>query len=286
MRKKIETLKNEVRESLEIRKSLTKENVRYLKQNAEYVKDISRKVRAEFVDRGDKYTLEVNKSKVMKEMFCFQPDKNCLHMIQQSGKNPDESSKFKKFKKSVENNLDAFLDKNYYKNRYEKQRIETAKTKIEVGMRRHLTINQKLSKSQTAKFYALNSRKVFKRKQLETDEIVKQKEVLSPKEECNDDLNLVLENLDKCINNIPNIISLENITNFIYANREDYDLPVAFIDDYINKNSKNNEELKYLSIPVDLSDKNIESYFPQLKENKEKFIELMYLFYNKGIKRY
>lgn len=96
---------------------------------------------------------------------------------------------------------------------------------------------------------------------------------------------IVLENLDKCINNLPNIISLDNIENFIYANKDEYDLPCAFIDDYLNKDIKNNEELKYLSIPNDLSEKNIESYFPQLKENKEKFIELKYFTHYKGIKR-
>ena len=184
MKRMIGHLKKDVRDSLKIRKKMTVENQRYLKENADHVKETAQKVREEFVDRGDKYTLEINKTKVMKEIFCFNPSKNYLHMVEQSEKNPEEKSKFKQFKQQVDKGLDVYLDKNYYKLLYEKHKKETEKTKKEEQERKQQIADIKMSKSQAAKFYAMNSSKVFKRKQLLTSESVKHKEVKSPKEVC------------------------------------------------------------------------------------------------------
>jgi hypothetical protein len=184
LKKMVLDLKKDVKDSIKIRKKMTVENIRYLKENADYVKDTSKKVRAEFLDRGDKYTLEIDKTKVLKEIFCFNHEKNYINMIEQAEINGEEKSKFKQFKQQVEKSLDVFLDKNYFKLLYEKHKKETEKTKIEENFRKQQMTDQKMSKSQAAKFYAMNSSRTFRRKQLLTSESVKHKEVKSPKEEC------------------------------------------------------------------------------------------------------
>ena len=84
-----------------------------------------------------------------------------------------------------------------------------------------------------------------------------------------------MEKLEKCINQIPNIISGDNIINFVNNNKENYDLPCAFIDDYIFDHTKlQSDELNYLKIPEDIADKNVKEFFPELKENMENFKDL------------
>jgi len=65
MNKMLENVKSDVKDSLVVRKTMTRENARYLKENADYIQDTSKKVNIDMVDRGVKYTLEI-KPKVLK----------------------------------------------------------------------------------------------------------------------------------------------------------------------------------------------------------------------------
>jgi len=268
MNKMLENVKSDVKDSLVVRKTMTRENARYLKENADYIQDTSKKVNIDMVDRGVKYTLEINKPKVLKEIMCFNPQKNFLHMLEKAKSSDYEKANFKCFKKSVDKKLDAYLDKNYYKTLYIKHKKETERTRLETA-KTIRSVDKKLSRSQAAKFYSMNSNKTFKRKQLLTSESENKKEIKSPKEE-------FLERLDQMINNIPNIISSDNLANFINLNKENDDLPLAYVDDYIFDKTKvkTEEELKYLNLPKELVEKNISDYFPQLRESIDKFKDL------------
>lgn len=269
MNKMLENVKTDVKDSVIVRKAMTRENARYLKENADYIQDTSKKVNIDMVDRGVKYTLEINKPKVLKEIMCFNPQKNFLHMLEKAELSDHEKANFKFFKKSVDKKLDAYLDKNYYKTLYLKHKKETARTRLEESSVKKRAVNKKLSRSQAAKNYSMNSTKTFKRKQLLTSESENKKEIKSPKEE-------FLERLDQMINNIPNIISSDNLANFINLNKENDDLPLAYVDDYIFDKTKvkSEEEAKYLNLPKELVEKNISEYFPQLRESIDKFQDL------------
>lgn len=187
MRKMVEDVKKDARDAVKIRKKMSQENKLAVHENANYIKDTSNKIRAEIVDRGDKYTIEIYKPKVLKEIFCFNHEKNYINMIEQAEKNGDEKSKFKQFKQQVEKNLDKYIDPNYYRLLYEKHKKETEKTKKEEEYRKKQMADkkiEKMSKSQAAKFYSMHSSKTFRRKQLLTTESVDRKEIKSPKEEC------------------------------------------------------------------------------------------------------
>ena len=185
MKKMIEEVKKDVRDSIKVRKNMTKENLRYLKDEADFVKETTKKFKAEFTERGDKYTLEIYKPKVMKEIICFNSIKNSIQMKERAQSSSTEHTRLKNIKRSWENNLDSYLVKNYHKLLYEKQKLDTEKAKEQEMIRTQNINNQNMSKIQAAKFYSLNSTKTFKRKQLLTNESIKHKEVKSPKQECN-----------------------------------------------------------------------------------------------------
>ena len=72
-------------------------------------------------------------------------------------------------------------------------------------------------------------------------------------------------------------MSNDNIVNFINSNKDNYDLPFVYIDDYIFDNTKvGKEDLKYLIIPKELADKNVNEFFPHLRESIENFKDLRY----------
>ena len=72
------------------------------------------------------------------------------------------------------------------------------------------------------------------------------------------------------------MITKEIITNFIDLNKNSEELPFAFIDDYLFDKTKSNEEkiIKYLNLPIEMAQKNINEYFPQLNVNIKNFEDL------------
>ena len=182
--KKIIAIKKDVRDTLKVRKSMTKENLRYLKEEAEYITETSKKFKSEFKNRGDKYTLEIYKPKVIKEIICFDHQKNYIHMNERAQSSSLEKARLVNIKKSLYKHLDDYLVNDFYKQLYEKHKKERDKEIENEIIRKQVSDNKKFSKTQAAKFYAMNSTITFKRKQLITNESVKQKEIKSPKIEC------------------------------------------------------------------------------------------------------